>query len=511
MTWWPWIERVLALLGLSAAAGGGGAGGGGSGLGVVWYAPIMSGGGYCSEAIAFLQSLEAASVPVKAIQHGDSYSREFLAGLPADLQSMFHRTVARDAWAIPPKQWARSVSVCHSEPGAWHPSRWPTTQCPPGASNAPDGVAYRVGRTMFETDRLPAGWDERLNKMDEVWVPTEFHRRIFAAGGVEPAKLVVLGEPVDTVFFDPKQVATADLMFPTSAAGAATGGGGGGGGGGGSGGSPAYRFLSVFKWEDRKGWDVLLRAFFLEFVRSATPDVVGKDDEADDDDDSGEEAVLYLLTNPYHDDGKDFDDRIQEYAKQVFAEADKGARRGSLGARRRRLPAVRVIPRDRPQRLLPALYASFDCLVQPSRGEGWGRPHAEAMSMGLPVIATNWSGTTAFLTEANGYPLRYEGLEPVKEGAFKGHLWATPSTADLRRLLRHVVEHKDEAAEKGRRARRDMVRRFAPRVLGEEVKAHLARIESKLAAAAAAAAAAGDGGGGDATAAAAVETDKEEL
>ena len=28
-------------------------------------------------------------------------------------------------------------------------------------------------------------------------------------------------------------------------------------------------------------------------------------------------------------------------------------------------------------------------------GEGWGRPHVEAMSMALPVIATNWSGSTA--------------------------------------------------------------------------------------------------------------------
>lgn len=29
-----------------------------------------------------------------------------------------------------------------------------------------------------------------------------------------------------------------------------------------------------------------------------------------------------------------------------------------------------------------------------SPGEGWGRPHVEAMSMALPVIATNWSGST---------------------------------------------------------------------------------------------------------------------
>ena len=42
----------------------------------------------------------------------------------------------------------------------------------------------------------------------------------------------------------------------------------------------------------------------------------------------------------------------------------------------------------------------------PSRGEGWGRPHVEAMAMGLPVIATNWSGITAYLDEEVGYPIQ---------------------------------------------------------------------------------------------------------
>lgn len=51
-------------------------------------------------------------------------------------------------------------------------------------------------------------------------------------------------------------------------------------------------------------------------------------------------------------------------------------------------------------------YASVDAFVLPSRGEGWGRPHVEAMSMGLPIIATNWSGTTEYLDESVGYPIK---------------------------------------------------------------------------------------------------------
>lgn len=39
-----------------------------------------------------------------------------------------------------------------------------------------------------------------------------------------------------------------------------------------------------------------------------------------------------------------------------------------------------------------AVYQNVDCLVLPSRAEGWGMPHREAAITGLPVITTNYSG-----------------------------------------------------------------------------------------------------------------------
>lgn len=47
---------------------------------------------------------------------------------------------------------------------------------------------------------------QRLNAMDEVWVPTDYSRAVFAAGGVDPSKLVVVPEAVDADFFDPKSM-----------------------------------------------------------------------------------------------------------------------------------------------------------------------------------------------------------------------------------------------------------------------------------------------------------------
>lgn len=45
-------------------------------------------------------------------------------------------------------------------------------------------------------------------------------------------------------------------------------------------------------------------------------------------------------------------------------------------------PKIFLIQEFIPDREMPNLYKSVDCLVVPSKGEGWGRPHCEAMSTG---------------------------------------------------------------------------------------------------------------------------------
>ena len=109
---------------------------------------------------------------------------------------------------------------------------------------------------MFETASIPSDWAARCNEMDEIWVPTAFHVESFAAAGVVRSKLVVMPEPVDVGRFDPSSVRPdSDLSsFPIrpitgSAAGLGT----------------RFKFLSIFKWESRKGWDVLLAAFVAAF------------------------------------------------------------------------------------------------------------------------------------------------------------------------------------------------------------------------------------------------------
>ncbi|GAB5031140.1 cazy family gt4 [Nannochloropsis oceanica] len=399
---------------------------------VYWFAPFYSGGGYCSEAIGFLQALTLQNVSVLIEHHGDSINYAFLQGLPLEIKQLMQHA----AQTRPPIK--ESIIVCHSEPGAWYPPRYHTSRCPPS------DALYRIGRTMFETDRLPSGWAERMSedKMDEIWVPTAFHKQIFVDGGVDAERLQVVGEPIDTDFFSPRNPALQAFLSSSSSSPR----------------SPllpfvtpsSFLYLSVFKFEERKGYDVLLRAYFEAFER-------GEDD-----------VALLLLTNAYHG-SEDFESPVRDIARKFFP--DKLYPQD--------LPPVHIMSGVDALHLV-ALYQAADVFVLPSRGEGWGRPHVEAMAMEIPIIATNWSGPSEYMTSTNSYPLRTDGLVEIQDGPFKGHKWAEPSISHLVSLLRYTLTHQEEGRERGREARRDMQARYSLGAMGKELRRHLDRIEKRV-------------------------------
>ncbi|KAG2318063.1 hypothetical protein Bca52824_021185 [Brassica carinata] len=352
---------------------------------VLWMAPFLSSGGYSSEAWSYILSLrrnlENPKFRIAIEHHGDLQSIEFWNGLARETKEVaieMHGTECR------PNE---TIVVCHSEPGAWYPPLFETLPCPPYGYNG-DFRAV-IGRTMFETDRVNREHVERCNRMDRVWVPTEFHVSSFVRSGVDSSKVVKIVQPVDVDVFDPLKYEPLDLVkIGDLVLGSGLGLG--------------FVFLSVFKWEQRKGWDVLLRAYLREF--------------------SGEDNL-------------------------------------NLEEGRDGYPFVYVIDKHIAQVDLPRLYKAADAFV----------PIVEAMAMSLPVIATNWSGPTEYLTEENGYPLVVEEMSEVKEGPFEGHQWAEPSVDKLRVLMRRVMSEPDEAKVKGKRGREDMVKNFAPEVVAKVV------------------------------------------
>jgi glycosyltransferase involved in cell wall biosynthesis len=126
------------------------------------------------------------------------------------------------------------------------------------------------------------------------------------------------------------------------------------------------------------------------------------------------------------------------------------------------------------------LVRGCNCYVSPHRSEGFGLTVAEAMVLGLPVIATDYGGTADFVTEDVGFPLRYRLVELDRDhGPYaKGAIWADPSREHLRELLRMVVAQPHAAAEKGRRARARMLQDYSALAVGRRIGERLAAIAS---------------------------------
>ena len=129
---------------------------------------------------------------------------------------------------------------------------------------------------------------------------------------------------------------------------------------------------------------------------------------------------------------------------------------------------------------LIALLDTADCYFSPHRSEGFGLTILEAMALGKAVIATNYSGNVDFMTPENSYPLDYRLVPLTRDyGPYmRGASWADPDLDHAASLMRHVVEHAEEAAGRGARARADIERDWNPQVTGSRVRERLDAIRT---------------------------------
>lgn len=96
------------------------------------------------------------------------------------------------------------------------------------------------------------------------------------------------------------------------------------------------------------------------------------------------------------------------------------------------------------------VFVHADCVAFPAKGEGWGLPPREAAATGLPVIATRWSGLEVGIDEW-AYPIeRFTFQRSVLSDA--GGEWVIPSYEELGEKMKWCYEHREAAAEHGRKA-----------------------------------------------------------
>lgn len=468
--------------------------------------PFCSCTGINIEAINFLVSLEA-HLPVQAVANADCWC----AGFPrSDVDTLARlRSDDRERHTQPPPG-EFTFWVTH-KPVDFFP-HFPYR----GATTFAQRPSYVVGRTMIEHDR----WDQRsvatLNDasiVDEIWVPCPFLVDVLRRSGVRTdRKVVVIPEAIDVHFYSPDRFPQRHNSQQRR----------------------LFRFASNFKWEPRKGWDVLLEAYFAEFRHGVDP----------------VELTLktYLYSDPAPRDVRRIQQRVAEFVSLMFPSGDGGKRSWEWVCEH--LPPIRIEADETLASDMPAFYAEHDAFVLPSRGEGWGLPYLEAMSMGLPCIGTRWSGMLSFMNDNNSLLVdvsrletptdshsellrrvkarlavpepsatvppqfafnelstrsdakaprsRRGGLWPLRDDVFgieatdevasiwgsggtdeerrSQPRWAEPSVRSLRKQMRLVVTQPDEAAAIGRRAREDVVLHFSRERVSEYVTRRLLRI-----------------------------------
>lgn len=250
---------------------------------------------------------------------------------------------------------AASVVIEHGDPcdmRAWHRTR----------------PLWIIARAMSE-GQLHHDAARCLLNADEVWVPSTWHVRSFVAAGVPAARVHAVPEPINTDFFSPAHTVRASPKNSPKN-------------------SPLV-FVSVFKWEWRKGWDVLIRAFWEEFTSDVhgerpvtAPPPLAHANHSPISRVSPAKVVLRLRTyKPDWLDGADPDDAIDALRRELGYRADATLPKARPALRRlgrhvahcrliRHVAQVELLRDGMTRSELRDLYGNADAFVLATRGEG---------------------------------------------------------------------------------------------------------------------------------------------
>ena len=230
---------------------------------------------------------------------------------------------------------------------------------------------------FFETTKFTKREVHHLNFPDHIIVSSSWAKKIVEENNIQkPISIVPLG--VDRTIFDPNNFDENTI-------------------------TDKYIFITIGKWEKRKAHDTILELFEKAF-------------------DSNDNVELWMITN------NPFLDKEQEQFWTNLVLSNK------LRSK------IKVFPRLPTHKELARVISYSHCGIYISKAEGWNLDLLETMSMGKPVIVTNYSAHTEFCDEKNSYLVNIDHLEDaVDDMWFHGNgEWAKIGNSQKDQIIYHM-------------------------------------------------------------------------
>ncbi|MFP7572470.1 glycosyltransferase, partial [Marivita sp. S2033] len=294
------------------------------------------------------------------------------------------------------------------------------------APDITDG-SHTTAYMFWELTRPAACHALALRMVDEIWAASDHGRAIYAGAFDGPVQVMGLANQI---------APQADPLAARAALVARTGFD--------PGGFLCMASFDSFSFVQRKNPLALVRAFAEAFPQGG--------------------AQLLLKTQNRA--------RVSDPAQMaVWAEID-AATRGD--------PRFRILDETLPHGDLLTLTAGADAYLSLHRSEGWGFGMIEAMALGVPVLATGYSGNLAYSDESTAFLVPATEVAPAPSDYIftpEGGLWGAPDHGAAIWALRQMQANPALRARKAHAAQARVLRDFSPEAVGAR---YAARIKAVL-------------------------------
>ena len=266
---------------------------------------------------------------------------------------------------------------------------------------------------MWESEYLPPKHIRTINLFNEIWTASSYCKNIFEK--VFKGPVIIVPHPVE-LSLEPIQSQNRLIYFDEN----------------------KFSFLFVFSYHsstERKNPFFLVEAFIKAF---------------------GNDKHVELI--------------IKTVGAKKFKQSKKKLHQSISGQNN-----IKIIDLDLDKNSINHLINDCDCYVSMHHSEGFGLTLAEAMYLGKPTIATNYSGNTEFMNDSNSFLVNYElGLIENPDNNFCSKtLWGNPHMQSAVEKLREVYKNPDLRKKKANNAKLFVEEKLSLYAVGSIIKDRL--------------------------------------